>query len=114
VGLQVVVPVAEAHQVVEGGDPTVGHRVDVVDLEGLPEVAARHAAGLVPFEEGAAQGRRDGASGVGHGGHVDAVGHQDAQDGVHGQLTGHLDRMGPMPGISHRSPSSRWPRTKAS
>ena len=39
-GLEVVVPVAQPHQVDEGGGPPVGQRVDVVDLESVTDGAA--------------------------------------------------------------------------
>ena len=95
VGLEVVVPVAQPGEIGQGGGPVVAERQQVVDLQRVAAAAAGDHAHRIPFDQRGADGRRNGAAGVGHRGHVHPVGEQHAEDGVGGQPTGDVDGDGP-------------------
>ncbi len=95
VGLQIVMPVAEPHQVAKGGGPAIAERLDMIDLECVIDSTPWDHADRITFDEGSSDRCGDSATGVSDRGHVHALGDQDAQDRIDGQTAGDLHRYRP-------------------
>src|SRR5207249_1847045 len=98
VGLLVMVPSAEAGEVVELRDLGPPEGVAVVEFEVPPDVAARDDALGVPDLERAAEMSRDRPPAMGDPDDIDAVGENHLQDGVFAHPADHGDRNGPETG----------------
>ena len=92
-GLQLVVPMAEATEIVETGGSSLGVvHLPVVGLQSLAHATAGDHTLLVPFQNGDAEGLGDVAAQPGDGGHVHPVGEDQVEEIVAQSLSGVADR----------------------
>src|SRR3981189_2721100 len=96
--LEVVMPMAQPSEVVEFGGTPLDNGNHMVDLQPVTDRAAGHHAVGIALDERPAYGCWNRSSGMGHSGHVDAVGHQHTEDRVLGQSSGGGHRNGSDPG----------------